>query len=203
MSEGPAHNTRLFILAGGKSSRMGTDKAFLEWEGSTFLERALLCARSITPHVTIVGSRDKFESFAPVIEDKYPDRGPLGGIHAALADSSAEQNSVLAVDLPLVPPAFLSYLLEQAIASPTSWVVIPRSSERLQPLCAVYRREFGGVAENALRAGRNRIDVLFHRVPIRVIEESELKDAGFSPSIFRNLNTPQELESARTSHSRS
>lgn len=197
MSDLPAHEVSFFILAGGKSSRMGTDKAFLEWEGVTLIERALQSARSITPQVMIVGSREKFEKFAPVIEDKYPDRGPLGGIHAALAASPARQNSILAVDMPLVPATFLSYLLEQAMASPTSWVVIPRSSQRLQPLCAVYRREFGGVAENALLAGRNRIDVLFDRVPMRVIEESELKEAGFSPSIFRNLNTPEELESAR------
>jgi len=197
MSESPALNVSLFILAGGKSSRMGTDKAFLEWEGSTLIDRALHCARSVTPHVTIVGSREKFEKFAPVIEDKYLDQGPLGGIHAALAASLAEKNSVLAVDMPFMPPAFLLYLLEQAVASPASWVVIPRAAGHLQPLCAIYRREFGGVAENALRAGRNRIDVLFNRLPLRVIEETELKDAGFSPSIFRNLNTPQELESAR------
>lgn len=203
MSERPDPDISFFVLAGGKSSRMGMDKAFLQWEGSTLLDRALQCARSITPHVTIVGSREKFEKFAPVIEDKYPDRGPLGGIHAALTASPAQQNPVLAVDMPLMPSAFLRYLLEQAIAAPTSWVVIPRASGRLQPLCAIYRREFGGVAENALRAGRNRIDVLFNRLPVRVIEQVELQDAGFSPSIFRNLNTPQELESARSAHPRS
>ena len=75
-----------FILAGGKSTRMGTDKAFIEFEGHTLLERALSLARSVTPDVRIVGAREKFAPFAPVVEDIFRERGPLGGIHAALRD---------------------------------------------------------------------------------------------------------------------
>ena len=63
-----------------------------------------------------------------------------------------------------------------------------------QPLCAIYRREFANAAENALRAGRYKIDPLFSVVCTRVIEQEELQAAGFSASMFRNLNTPEELE---------
>ena len=72
-----------FILAGGKSTRMGADKAFIEFEGRTLLARALDLARSVTSNVCIVGTREKFARFAPVVEDVFRDRGPLGGIHAA------------------------------------------------------------------------------------------------------------------------
>jgi molybdopterin-guanine dinucleotide biosynthesis protein A len=75
--------------------------------------------------------------------------------------------------------------------------VVPRDATGWQPLCAVYRREFAHAAERALLAGRNRIDVLFDAVRTRVIEREELEGAGFSRSIFRNLNTPEELDAER------
>jgi molybdopterin-guanine dinucleotide biosynthesis protein A len=186
-----------FILAGGKSTRMGADKAFVEYDGRTLLARALGLARSITPDVRIVGSPEKFAPFAPVVEDIFRDRGPLGGIHAALRASPSELNLMLAVDMPFVSWAFLQYLISQARGAPEAAVVVPRDESTRQPLCAIYRREFAGTAESALRAGRNRIDVLFEAVQTRVIEPEELEGAGFSRTIFRNLNTHQELEAEK------
>jgi molybdenum cofactor guanylyltransferase len=186
-----------FILAGGKSTRMGADKAFVEYEGRTLLARALDLARSTTPDVRIVGSSEKFAPFAPVVEDIFRDSGPLGGIHAALRASSSELNLMLAVDTPFISWAFLHYLISQARGAPEAAAVVARDSAGWQPLCAIYRREFAGAAESALLAGRNRIDLLFDVVPTRVIEREEIEDAGFSPAIFRNLNTPEELETEK------
>ncbi len=183
-----------FILAGGKSTRMGTDKAFVEYDGRTLLARALDLARSMTPDVRIVGSPEKFAPFAPVVEDIFRECGPLGGIHAALRTSLTELNVMLAVDTPFVSWAFLQYLISQARSAPGAAAVVPRDESGSQPLCAIYRRQFADAAEAALRAGRNRIDILFATVPTRVIEPQELEAAGFSRSIFRNLNTPEELE---------
>ena len=185
-----------FILAGGKSTRMGTDKAFVDYEGRSLLARALVVARSITPKVWIVGSAEKFAPFAPVVEDVFRDRGPLGGIHAALGASPTELNLMLAVDTPFVSWAFLRYLISQAETAHEAVVVVPRGNEGWEPLCAIYRREFAAAAEEALRAGQNRIDRLFAQVRTRVIEQEELEAAGFSPTIFRNLNTPEELSKA-------
>ncbi len=185
-----------FILAGGKSMRMGTDKAFVAFEGQTLMARALDLARSVTPEVCVVGSREKFASFAPVVEDMFRDCGPLGGIHAALRASPTGLSLMLAVDMPFVPAAFLKYLIEQGRNSPEATAVIPRSHGRWQPLCAIYRRDFADVAERALLAGRNRIDVLYPEIRARVIEEEELRREGFWPDIFCNLNTPAELQGA-------
>jgi molybdopterin-guanine dinucleotide biosynthesis protein A len=182
-----------FILAGGKSTRMGADKAFVEYGGRTLLARALDLARSVTPEVRIVGSADKFALFAPVVEDVFCDCGPLGGIHAALRASRTELNVMLAVDMPFVSLAFLHYLISQAGSAPEAVVVVPRGNGNWQPLCAIYRREFASATEDALRAGRNRIDPLFSVVRTRVIAEDELEGAGFSPALFRNLNTQEEL----------
>jgi molybdopterin-guanine dinucleotide biosynthesis protein A len=187
-----------FILAGGKSTRMGTDKAFVEYDGRTLLVRTLDLARSVTADVRIVGSAEKFAAFAPVVEDIFRDSGPLGGIHAALRVSPSELNLMLAVDTPFISPAFLRYLIQQAQGAREATVVVPRSGGVRQPLCAVYSREFASAAESALRAGRNRIDRLFDEVRTRVIEQEELEGAGFSSALFRNLNTPEELEAEKS-----
>lgn len=187
----------VFILAGGKSTRMGRDKAFVDYDGRTLLARALNLARSITSDVRIVGSREKFAPFAPVVEDVFRDCGPLGGIHAALRASLTELNLMLAVDTPFVSPEILQHMIAQARSAPEAAAVVPRCAGGWQPLCAIYRREFADAAENALRAGQNRIDRLFEEVCTRAIEQEEMEAAGFSSAIFRNLNTPEELQAQR------
>jgi len=197
MENRAARDVTAFILAGGKSTRMGTDKAFVEYEGQTMLARALDLARSVASDVWIVGSEEKFAVFAPVVEDIFRESGPLGGIHAALRASLTDLNLMLAVDMPFVSWAFLQYLMTQARGAPDASVAVPRRDGRWQPLCAIYRREFAGVAERALRARRNKIDRLFDEVHTRVIEQEELEGAGFSSAIFRNLNTAEELEAEK------
>jgi molybdenum cofactor guanylyltransferase len=184
-----------FVLAGGKSTRMGSDKAFVMLDGRTLLERALELTRSVANDVRVVGETEKFAALAPVVEDVFRECGPLGGIHAALRASAAELNLMLAVDVPFVPAALLRYLVARARGS-DAIATVPRAAG-WQPLCAVYRREFGDVAEKALRSGRYRINALFAEVRVQAIEEEELALAGFAASSFRNLNTPEELEAAR------
>jgi len=186
-----------FILAGGKSSRMSADKAFLNFDGQTLLERTLALARSVTGDVRIVGSREKFTPFAPVVEDVFPGQGPLGGIHAALRSSNSDLNLMLAVDEPFVSRALLQYLIREAHHAPEATVVVPCCNGHRQPLCAIYRRGFVEAAERALSVGKNRIDVLFDLVKSRVIEEEELERAGFSAALFWNLNTPEDVEEKR------
>jgi phospholipid/cholesterol/gamma-HCH transport system ATP-binding protein len=188
-----------FILAGGRSTRMGLDKAFVELDGRTLLARALELARALATDVRIVGEVAKFEKFGPVVEDIFQNCGPLGGIHAALRASATELNLILAVDVPFVATQFLSYMIRQAVNCSSASAVVPRAAGGWQPLCAVYRRSFAEGAETALRAGHNKIDRLFDLLEIRVIDEDELVRAGFSLDIFRNLNTPEELEVANTS----
>ena len=186
-----------FVLAGGKSSRMGVDKAFVEYEGQTLLARALDLAHSVASDVRIVGNRHKFSVFAPVVEDIFHDCGPLGGIHAALRASPTENNLMLAVDTPFLSLQFLRYLIEQARAAPEAAVVIASVGGGWQPLCAIYRRIFVDPAETALRAGHNKIDRLFANLHTRIIDDRELKSAGFSLDMFGNLNTPEELKAAQ------
>jgi len=186
-----------FILTGGKSTRMGSDKAFLQLNGRTLLARMLEAARSLTSNVRIVGDRSKYEAFAAVVEDIFPGCGPLGGIHSGLRSSTTDINVILAVDTPFVSLALLQFLVSRARSSPGSLVTVAQANGGLQPLCAVYRREFAHAAEDALRAGRHKIDTLFDPATTQVIGQEELESAGFSANIFRNLNTPEELDRAQ------
>lgn len=185
-----------FVLAGGKSSRMGSDKALLELAGQTLLSRAVAVSGSVSENVWIVGDSVEFPSAVRVVKDVYPGQGPLGGIHAALNKTSSPLNLILAVDLPFIEPGFLRYLISQAQDS-AAVVTLSHAAGGWQPLCAVYRREFLETADTALRDGKNKIDALFDKVTVRAIREDELTGLGFSRDMFRNLNTPEDLERAR------
>ena len=189
-------NVTGFILAGGKSSRMGTEKAFVTLDGRTLLARVLQTVRSVTAAVRIVGDPEKFAPFAPCVRDVFPGCGPLGGVHAALRSSTSDLNLILAVDLPFVSPALLHFLVSRARNSVSALVIVPRSAQGWQPLCAVYRRAFADRAETALQAGRFKIDALFEDASTQVIAENELEAAGFSARAFRNVNTPEDLAAA-------
>jgi molybdopterin-guanine dinucleotide biosynthesis protein A len=183
-----------FVLAGGKSSRMGEDKAFLEFAGRTLLEIALEKVREVAPVTKVVGPRNSFGSGA--IEDVFPDCGPLAGIHTALTHSSSELNLILAVDTPFLEVPFLRLLIRQAKAS-QAVVTVPRTSDGYQPLCAVYRKDFLELAEEALKDGRYKIDALFRQTELRVVEEAELRRFAFAPAMFQNLNTRAEYRHAK------
>jgi molybdenum cofactor guanylyltransferase len=184
-----------FLLVGGKSSRMGTNKAFLDFGGETLLHRSLATLRSVCTDVVIIGDPTFFADFGPVIPDLLPGCGPLGGIHAALKHSSADLNLMLAVDMPFVSPELLRFLFAAAEKS-DSIATVPRTGKGFQPLCAVYRRAFVETAQANLRAGNYKIDASFSAIPLRVIEEIELAAAGFSEKNFFNINTPNDRTAA-------
>jgi molybdopterin-guanine dinucleotide biosynthesis protein A len=175
---------------------MGQDKAFLQFGNTTLLLRALELARAATGNVWIVGSAKKFAAFGPVVEDIYPGCGPLAGIQAALAGSDAALNLITAVDMPFLQLDFLKCVIARARESQAE-VVVPRIGGRFQPLCAIYRKSFAEVAQRSLRAGKNKIELLFSEVPTLVIDGAELERNGFREDIFRNLNTKQDWREAK------
>ena len=173
---------------------MGRDKALLRLNGQSLLEHATGLARSVTAKVAVVGPKERFGPGA--IEDIYPGQGPLAGIHAALHASKTDYNLVLSVDTPFLAVGFLRFLVDEAARCATT-VTVPFLAERFQPLCAVYRRELVGLADSALRAGRNKIDPLFCHTTVRRIEEAEIIGLAFEPRMFDNLNTPDDFARAQ------
>jgi molybdenum cofactor guanylyltransferase len=182
-----------FILAGGRSSRMGSDKALLPFGDGNLLQLAVGKARRVSPTPMIVGSRGRYSCYGDVIEDRFPGCGPLGGIHAALCVTQTEMNLILSVDMPLMTSDFLIWLAQRA-ASGGELAFVPEAQGRLQPLCAIYRRASQCVIEQALTMGDFKIDAIFQLIPTRYVKEADLLAAGFSPDIFGNVNTPADYE---------
>jgi len=180
-----------FVLAGGRSSRMGADKALLTLGGESLLAIALRNAQAVCPQPAIVGAAARYAAFGRVVDDRITGCGPLGGIHAALYATTSELNVILSVDLPLMVPDFLRWLVGQADRG-EELITVPRIHGRCEPLCAVYRRATLPVVEQALREGDFKVDRIFGRVSTRYAGEAEVRAAGFADGIFRNVNTPED-----------
>ena len=172
---------------------MGSDKALLSFGGQTLLERALQTAAAVAERIAIVGPRERYARFGEVIEDVYAGCGPLAGIHAALGATTTDLNLMLSVDMPLMTASFLGWLLQTAKAAGEP-IVVPDALGGLQPLCAVYRRQVRGIAEQALQKGDYKIGKLFALMPTRYLSEQEIVANGFSTTIFSNVNTRDEFE---------
>lgn len=172
---------------------MGSDKALLQLEGQTLLERTLGIARAAAPHVAVVGPRQLYCSYAVTIEDFYPNCGPLSGIHAALNATRTDQNLILSVDMPAMTSEFLVWLRDRASAC-DELAVVPNVAGGLQPLCAVYRRELRLFAEEALQREDYKIGKMLSLAPVRYISGEEIAAGGFTPEIFCNVNTREEYE---------
>jgi molybdopterin-guanine dinucleotide biosynthesis protein A len=143
-----------YVLAGGASSRMGRDKGLLPVDGETLIERAMRLVGSVASTVKLVGDHNHLSKFASVVADTYKGCGPLGGIHAALTDTTAEWNVMFAVDQVTASVDLLRYLASRAEAAGKECLVVaPDAGGRLQPLCALYRKCFVALAEEALAIG--------------------------------------------------
>jgi molybdopterin-guanine dinucleotide biosynthesis protein A len=147
-----------FVLAGGRSTRMGQDKALLQVAGRSLLELALDKLRALDASATprIAGSRPDLSSYAPVVPDLHPGCGPLSGIEAALAATAQPLNLFLPVDLPLLPARFLGWMLGRAETT-GALVTVPRINGRPQPLCAVYHRDLLAGVTASLAAGNYKV----------------------------------------------
>ena len=174
---------------------MGQNKALLTFEGETLLTHSVRLLQIVSNNVRIVGSIAKFRNYGEVVEDIFPDCGPLGGIHAALSSSSTELNIVLAVDMPAVSPQLLTYLSLRARDN-GAIATVPRTVDGWQPLCALYRKSLQPFAEQALKAHDYKIDHLFSLVRVCEISAAELAEHGFNDSQFNNLNSPEDLRTA-------
>jgi len=178
-----------FVLAGGRSSRMGQDKALLRLGGEPLVQRAVRKLSEICAEVAIAGGTEDLARFGRVIPDKSPGCGPLGGIVSALEQSSFEWNLFLSVDAPFVPASALKALLVMA-AGFQGVGVVARVQGRMQPLCAVYSRRALGVLQQELAGGRWKVlSAIEGAGSVKVVD---FEDANW----FANLNTPEEFAEA-------
>jgi molybdopterin-guanine dinucleotide biosynthesis protein A len=196
------------VLAGGRSTRMGTPKAALEWHGSTLLRHVVgLVARGVDGPVVVVRAAGQTLPALPavveVVDDAREGRGPLQGIAAGLAalGGRTEVAYVSATDAPLLHPAFVRRVL-RALDDDVD-VVLPHAHGFPQPLAAAYRTALLERIERRLAADGVRLGELFDECRVRRLDESQLladRDLALSdPQLdsLRNLNEPADYEAAR------
>ncbi|MBI2167007.1 MAG: molybdenum cofactor guanylyltransferase [Candidatus Omnitrophica bacterium] len=180
------------VVAGGKSSRMGRDKAFLDWQGRPLIQAVV---ESLAGHVSeiIVVAKEKekfkfqFERETLLVADRFPYFSPLVGIATGLFYSRTELNFVLACDMPQVKMRVVKRLCE---SMEDFDAVLPRSSYGLEPLCAVYRKSALGVFEARIRRGSLSVRDALEDLRIKVVPWDE--ESREEPLVFMNLNTPAE-----------
>lgn len=197
-------NFETFILIGGRSSRFGRDKFSIEFNGESLVERITCIVReafSKSEIVLVAASAEQVKGLntaTPVVFDFYTDRGPWGGLHAALTSATSEWVFILACDFPLLAAPLLQRLATMA-ADEFDAVVPVQADGRLQPLCGLYRvdscRE---IVENILDDGNETppLRTVFEKVRARKVFFDELKDLAGAEHFFVNVNTPDDLDKA-------
>lgn len=180
-----------YVLVGGRSSRMGCDKALLPFRGSTLAVAVAAAVRDAAGSATLVGDPARYGGLGfPVIPDRMPGGGPLAGIHTALLDSAAEWNLVVACDMPAVSPNLLSALLEAAWRAGADALLPHGPSGRPEPLCAVYHARCAASIGAALHSGVRK--VMDGLSGLNIVQRPWEDDAG-----FQNCNTPEEWAAYR------
>jgi len=187
-----------FILVGGASTRMGSDKAQLKFGAQTGVDRIASALDSIASVIRLVGSREQAHHLQfQNVPDVYERWGAFGGIHAALRACQSPWAAIVACDLPLVTGELFERLWRFAKA-PCDAVVPVQPDGTQQPLCALYRRETCLPESERLIAGNEHTPrVLLAAVKTRWVEPSELADLNNAEDFFINVNTPGEYERAK------
>ena len=187
------------ILAGGKGTRLGMQKAWAELGGCTLLQRAVFNLEFLGSEIIIVKAPGA--SLPPVIsclnlkvaEDPVTGKGPLAGILAGLSASNYRQNLVVACDMPLLYRELLTYIIT---ASSGFQAAIPRFGQQLEPLQAVYSKDCTPEIEKLMNGDRLKVDYLFPLVRTHFIEMSDIERFDPQHLSFMNINTLTDLDNA-------
>jgi len=184
------------ILAGGASSRMGSNKALLPHKGGRFIESIYRELSDIFPEVILVTNNPDQYAFLPCrkVPDLFEGMGALAGIHAGLAQSSNPAVFTVACDMPHLDSWLIRHIANRGVGCD---VVLPRSNSGYEPLHALYREGCLPVMEDCLNRGERRIVSILPQLRVREIAAAEV--ARFDPSFdsFSNINTPQEYYDLR------
>lgn len=179
------------VLAGGKSSRMGQDKALIEIGGRSLLDLAL---DKLDPHVQellVIGESEKYGHVGPfVIADEWPGKGPLGGLTTAMRYASNDRLLVIACDLPGLTSAFFDHL--KTLLGAQTEAVIPRHGGLIEPLAAAYHRNAQPAFRRCVELDVLKMSDALTQVRTTFIE-IEPGSEGWPADLFRNINAPGDL----------
>lgn len=182
------------LLAGGKSSRMGTEKGLVELSGRKLIDIGIGLLSNLCDRI-LISSNSEFYRYTglEIIPDIKPGIGPMGGLYSALMSSTSRANLVISVDQPFLTPGFLDFLLEQLVgfqAAVPCW-----GEEHYEPLSAGYDISVLSSIESFIQKGNFKLPDLFKEISINRLNVN-IKQEFYHPNMFFNINSPHDLISA-------
>lgn len=190
----------LAIMAGGKSSRMGRDKSFVQVGGQTIIERVLQRTANLGQAETILITNqpgDYAHLGLPMVSDVIEDKGSLGGIYTAITHSQQEYTLVIACDMPFVSAPLLKYMLSFINENHQYDVIVPRVDGYPQGLHAIYRKTCLEPIRERVEANQLKVIGFYEDMAMRYLDETEYQTYDADKAAFININTPEELQKAQ------
>jgi molybdopterin-guanine dinucleotide biosynthesis protein A len=182
------------IMAGGKSKRMGQDKAWIELDGEPLIRRVANVLALVADEVIVVANDRRYESLGlPVVRDRYPHGGALGGIATGVSVATHDTVLVAACDMPFLSAEVWRVILAHRADGD---VVIPRIGGEYETLHALYTKACLPHMARSLAENRLRVISFFDQVRVLALDEPELRAVDPTLRAFTNVNTPEELASA-------
>jgi molybdopterin-guanine dinucleotide biosynthesis protein A len=191
-----------YVLAGGASSRFGTDKALAEFQGQTMLARTAKMLSTAARTVKIVSPTPKVNDVdCETIPDRWPREGPLGGIVTALLDAQVKSGMnawclIISCDMPFLTAEWLGFLARRALQSGAE-AVVPKSAQGWEPLCACWRVSAAEIILPNFEAGTRKVTEALNTLRVEVLDEKDWKRFDTGGRLFCNMNTVADYEEAR------
>jgi molybdopterin-guanine dinucleotide biosynthesis protein A len=183
------------ILAGGKSLRMGTDKAVLSYEGQSFLDCISKELRSFDERILSINDGRQYEECGfHVVKDIFPDCGPISGLHAALCACKSDALFCIPCDVPLFRLSLADYICSKAEEKYDAVIPVFKDGH-IHPLCAVYKKTAVDIFEKQILSKKYKIMDAHEFMNIRYIP---LEAIGNAEKYLFNVNTPEEFEQLKT-----
>lgn len=181
------------ILSGGRNSRMGMNKAFLEIKGIRIIEHTVTLFKTIFDEVIIVTNEPLayLDLGVTIVADIYPDKGVLGGLYTGLFYSRSDYAFVSGCDMPFLQADFIKYMISRA---PGYDIVIPDAGDGIEPLHAVYGRSCLPAILNRLKQGKQQIREFFKGLRMHTLTSAEIDTFDPAHQMFINVNTCEDFQ---------
>jgi len=180
------------ILAGGQAKRMGgKDKALITVGGERIIDKLISTLKQVTSDIIIISnSGENYGTNLPFFKDIYPRKGPIGGIHSALAHASSENCLVLGCDMPYISFDLIDHIVQH---SKDGDVIVPLHDGTIEPLCAMYKKSIFDEVEDHIRTDRLKLQGLLKDLDTKFIEINTSL-TFYNRNLFANINTPGDLK---------
>lgn len=191
-----------YVQAGGASTRFGRDKALVGFGGRTMLAQTTGLLASVCGEVIIVAAEGQYpDVLVPLLADRWPGQGPLGGILTALQSSALRGtesiwNLIVSCDMPFLTRDWLEFLCQRAERS-AAQVAVAESANGLEPLCACWKTTSMPSVQAAFNSGVRKVTDAMKRLPMEVLDVSVWKRFDTKGRLFWNINTPADYEEAK------